>query len=633
MATSLGVVVESAAMPLGGVLLLMAFRTGCARGRRRSARRFQSCLPGFVVPPTAPSSRLDLLPTTPQGLLKHLEESTSGGAEAVRSRGVVIGYDHRKAGSISSERFAVVAAQACALRGVKAFVFSRIVATPLVPFSVAKLGAAAGIMVTASHNPKEDNGYKVYWGNAAQIIPPVDAGIAAAIEKSLEPWDAAAYRSASTESVRALELVVDPDAEFGIVGDYLGAVAKQSRAVAAGAAAAAAANGSAPPVVYTAMHGVGTPFVLQAFEAFGHPAPILVKEQCDPDPLFPTVAFPNPEEGKGALERSFATAEAAGATLVLANDPDADRLAVAERRGSAADGDWYVFSGNEIGCLLADWLLRCEARDRGKLSGGAADGTDDAASLAASLSADLAPLGDDVYVLATTVSSKAIRAVAHHYGAKFTETLTGFKWIGNVASNLRAGGAKVVLGVEEAIGFCVSDVVLDKDGVCAAAVFAEMAASLARCGQTCLGRLEQLREATGYFVSCNKYLRVTDSSTVDAIFARLRNGGRYALCMGEFVIQDVRDLTGAGLDTSIAGGKPALPTSSSHMVTISFRNSCVVTLRTSGTEPKLKWYAELRGDNREQARAEMAKVMDALFDFVLTPEAFGLARPEVEIIG
>lgn len=567
----------------------------------------------------------------PQGLLKHLEESTSGGAEAVRSRGVVIGYDHRRAGTISSERFAVVAAQACALRGVKAFVFSKIVATPLVPFAVAKLGAAAGIMVTASHNPKEDNGYKVYWGNAAQIIPPVDAGIAAAIEESLEPWDAEAYRNASTESVRALELVVDPDAEFGIVRDYLAAVTKQSRAVAAGAAGSA--NGSAPPVVYTAMHGVGTPFVLQAFEAFGHPTPILVKEQCDPDPLFPTVAFPNPEEGKGALERAFATADAAGATLVLANDPDADRLAVAERRGDATDGDWYVFSGNEIGCLLADWLLRCEARDRGTLRAGASDGTDDSESLAASLSADLAPLGDDVYVLATTVSSKAIRAVAHHYGAKFTETLTGFKWIGNVASNLRAGGAKVILGVEEAIGFCVSDVVLDKDGVCAAAVFAEMAASLARCGQTCLSRLEQLREATGFFVSCNKYLRVTDSSTVDAIFSRLRNGDRYLLCMGDFVIQDVRDLTGAGLDTSLASGKPGLPTSSSHMVTITFRNSCVITLRTSGTEPKLKWYAELRGDNREQARAEMVKVMDALFDVVLTPEAFGLARPEIEIIG
>lgn len=580
-----------------------------------------AALPILRAPPSRPPA---------QGLLVHLEEATEGGAEAVRRRGVVIGYDHRQAGTITSERFAAVAAQACALRGVRVYLYSRIVATPLVPFAVAHLGAAAGIMVTASHNPKEDNGYKVYWGNAAQIIPPVDAGIADAIGRSLEPWDAGAYRAVTIEGVRAMDGVSDPGAGADdVITAYFDAVRAQTTGC-------LTTNAAAPAVVYTAMHGVGTPFVQRAFELFGHPAPVLVSEQCDPDPDFSTVAFPNPEEGKGALELSFRAADAAGLSLVLANDPDADRLAVAERRatagGDGADG-WYVFSGNEIGCLLADWLLRREARARGTLPAGDGDGPDDEASLAESLG-KLPPLGEGVCVLATTVSSKAIRAVAAHYGARFDETLTGFKWIGNRAAQLRADeGAKVVLGVEEAIGFCVGDVVLDKDGVCAAAVFAEMAASLGRCGETCLGRLEKLRAATGYFVSCNKYLRVTDTATVDTIFERLRAGGRYALRLGRQVVDEVRDLTGEGLDTSFADGRPRLPTSAAHMITLTLRNSCVITLRTSGTEPKLKWYAELRGEDRDEARAEMSRVMEDLFDHVLTPEEFGLERPAVEIIG
>lgn len=545
------------------------------------------------------------------------------------SRGVVIGYDHRMMGSISSERFAIVAAQACILKGVKTFLYSRLVATPLVPFAVKQLGAAAGIMVTASHNPKQDNGYKVYWSNSAQIIPPTDAGIANAILHNLEPWDAAAYKAVTEAEVRSNALVFDPEASFHAVEEYFAGVQAQIRF-------SAAVNGATAPITYTAMHGVGKPFVLEAFRRAGLPRPVEVAEQVEPDPSFPTVEFPNPEEGAGALKLSMAAAEAASSRLILANDPDADRLAVAERSlgpgGPDATGEgWYVFSGNEIGCLLADWLLRCLARERGALAG-APDGGDDAASLAASLASPPA-LGHDVVVLATTVSSKAIRAVAAHYGAAFDETLTGFKWIGNRALELRKEGKTVVLGVEEAIGFCVGDVVLDKDGVCAAAVFAEMAGSLARSGETCLGRLAKLREATGYFVSCNKYIRVTDGATVDTIFETFRAGGRYALRIGDFGIADVRDLTGRGLDTAQPDGRPLLATSAAQMITITFRNGCVVTLRTSGTEPKLKWYAELSKASPESAREELHLLMTALFDHVLTPEKFGITRPTIDING
>lgn len=252
-------------------------------------------------------------------------------------------------------------------------------------------------MVTASHNPKRDNGYKVYWGNGAQIIAPVDKGIAAAIAapEQQAPWAScrAAYEAGDEAALRANPLVVDRTDE--LLAAYVAAVtADQRHAGDVACSAPGSGAGAELRIAYTAMHGVGAPFVQAMFDSFGLPQPTRTPEQCDADPEFPTVAFPNPEEGKGALALAMATAAKAGASLILANDPDADRLAVAEWQPSAAGGaigaagagEWRVFTGNEIGALLGSYCFERYA------AGGGVPG--------------------DALMVASTVSSKFLGALA-----------------------------------------------------------------------------------------------------------------------------------------------------------------------------------------------------------------------------
>jgi len=264
-------------------------------------------------------NELTVLQTT-QGLAAYLEQTF--GADAAHAAGVALGWDHRATAHLRSEKFALLAAEVLAVRGFRVVLLPGLVHTPLVSYAVSQLGCKAGVMVTASHNPKEDNGYKVFWANGAQIVPPHDAGIAASIDANLAPW--AAYDC--FESVD------------GLLAAHPSRVADHTDALAAGYFADMArllcrcpeANAQSPlKIVYTAMHGVGAPWLKRAFAAIALPPPICVGAQQTPDPTFPTVSFPNPEEGAGALRLAFETAEAHDATLVLANDPDADRLAVA----------------------------------------------------------------------------------------------------------------------------------------------------------------------------------------------------------------------------------------------------------------------------------------------------------------
>ncbi|KAG5848064.1 hypothetical protein ANANG_G00094430 [Anguilla anguilla] len=280
-------------------------------------------------------------------------------------------------------------------------------------------------MVTASHNPKQDNGYKVYWDNGAQIIPPHDTGIASAIEESLEPWP----QAWEDQLVRDSPLVKDPLQD--IQREYFLAIQDVCfhRSI---------NKSSEVKFVHTSVHGVGHAFVQSAFQAFDLRPPFAVPEQKEPDPEFPTVKYPNPEEGEGVLTLSFALADKEGATVVLANDPDADRLAVAEKQQS---GQWRVFSGNELGALLGWWLFRCWRQKFPEPS-----------------------KVKDVYMLASTVSSKILRAIALKQGFHFEETLTGFKWMGNRAKQLLDQGRTVLFAFEEAIGYMCCPAVLDKDG-------------------------------------------------------------------------------------------------------------------------------------------------------------------------
>uniref|UniRef100_A0A3P8UZN2 Phosphoglucomutase 2 n=1 Tax=Cynoglossus semilaevis TaxID=244447 RepID=A0A3P8UZN2_CYNSE len=476
---------------------------------------------------------LTIIQTT-QGFCHYLEESF----ENLKERGVVIGYDARAHPPSGGS--------------------SKPLAVSLQPFTVSHLGLCAGIMVTASHNPKQDNGYKVYWENGAQIVSPHDKGISKAIEINLEPWP----ESWNAEEALKSPLLKDPYQD--IHTQYFKAIQKHCHHRGVN-------KSSEVKIVHTSVHGVGHAFVQAAFKAFDLPAPFAVEEQKDPDPEFPTVKYPNPEEGEGVLTLSFALAGREGATVVLANDPDADRLAVAEKQES---GQWQVFSGNELGALLGWWMFRCWKQQNPE-----------------------ADAVKNLYMLSSTVSSKILRAIAVKEGFHFEETLTGFKWMGNRAKELLDQGKSVLFAFEEAIGYMCSPFVLDKDGVSAAAIAGEMISFLATKNISLSQQLTTIFTEYGYHISKNSYFICHDQTVIRTLFDRLRNyGGQkdsYPSDCGGFSISSVRDLT-TGYDSNQPDKKAVLPTSSSsQMITFSFSNGGVATMRTSGTEPKIKYYTEL----------------------------------------
>ncbi|KAI9915011.1 hypothetical protein PsorP6_007494 [Peronosclerospora sorghi] len=539
-----------------------------------------------------PSAMNDLVVIqTCQGLCKYLLKQVG---TSVKRMGIAVGYDHRKQASLSSKRFAELTAVVCVNYGIKVYLYEGFVATPLVPFCIEQKGCAAGIMVTASHNPKKDNGYKVYWSNGCQIIPPHDDGIGHEIMTNLAPWR---QYDDTLEELKKLfpTLIEDPTEELTKLY-FEQARTRLCRYPRINA-------NTLLKIAYTAMHGVGHAFTSRMFTAFELKEYVGVHAQLLPDPDFPTVTFPNPEEGKGALQLAMETAEANGATLILANDPDADRLAVAEQDVSSKSG-WRIFTGNEIGLLLGCWELEQYIRQHPNCD------------------------RKQLYFIASTVSSKMLRAVAQAEGLNFEETLTGFKWMGNKTAELRNAGKTVLFSFEEAIGFCLGDLVKDKDGVTAAAVFAEMAGYLETTKRvTVQQHLNALYERYGHFVTQNHYVKCYDSVKIRAIFERLRNGGKYWTHCGDYAITHVRDLT-TGYDSSQPDKRAALPTSSSaEMITYTFANGCVATLRTSGTEPKLKYYVELAGragQPREETTIELRKQVEQLVELMLQPKENGL---------
>ncbi|XP_067353210.1 phosphoglucomutase-2 isoform X2 [Channa argus] len=521
---------------------------------------------------------LTIIQTT-QGFCCYLEESFGN----LKERGVVIGYDaraHPPSGG-SSKHFASLAAAVFMSQGVPVYLFSDITPTPFVPFTVSHMGLCAGVMVTASHNPKEDNGYKVYWENGAQIVSPHDRRISKAIEENLEPWP----ESWNTEAALKNPLLKDPYQD--IHTQYFKAIQNHCHHREIN-------KSSQVKIVHTSVHGVGHTFVQSAFKAFDLNPPYAVEEQKDPDPEFPTVKYPNPEEGEGVLTLSFALAEKEGAAVVLANDPDADRLAIAEKQ----ERQWRVFSGNELGALLGWWMFRCWKEQNS-----------DAAAL------------KNLYMLSSTVSSKILRAIALKEGFHFEETLTGFKWMGNRASDLLAQGKTVLFAFEEAIGYMCSPSVLDKDGVSAASIVGEMISYLGTKNTSLYQQLTTVYNEYGYHISKNSYFICHDQEVIRSLFERLRNyGGQkdtYPSECGRFSISAVRDLT-TGYDNNQPENKAVLPTSSSsQMITFTFSNGGVATMRTSGTEPKIKYYTELCAAPGNSDVISLKKELDELVDAIV----------------
>jgi len=494
----------------------------------------------------------------------------------VRKRGVVIGRDARH----NSEKFAKLTAAAFVAKEIKVWWYETPQHTPLVPFGVRELGAVAGIMITASHNPAKDNGYKVYWANGCQIIPPHDSGIAEAILENLKPetWD--------TSVVEGSLLV---EGSLGLVEE------KYHRAVLY--AAQLYHRVIMDPeltFVYTPMHGVGLEAMKKCVEALGIASQMtVVTEQAEPDPDFPTVKFPNPEE-KGALDLAIETAERSSARLILASDPDADRLAVAEKVGDK----WHIFTGNQLGVLLGSYLLERYPTTKPR---------------------------EKLVMLASTVSSRMLAALASKEGFRFTETLTGFKWLGNVARDLDQQGFDVVYAFEEALGYMIPQTVHDKDSISAAAVFLTAASQWSGQGLTAYSKLQALYEHVGYFEDANTYLVSPSPSVTTLVFTAIRAlGSPHPTSIGPREIVRWRDLT-VGYDSKNQDHVPDLPVdASAQMITCELDDGAVFTVRGSGTEPKIKLYIECQGKSSEDAKTRAKSVLDDLLREWFKPDEFGL---------
>jgi len=465
--------------------------------------------------------------------------------------GVVIGHDARH----RSDEFALQTARVLAGAGLRVHMLPGRMPTPLLAFSVRNLSAATGVMITASHNPRADNGYKLYLEDGAQIVPPADIEIEAAIEE-LGPLSDVAVAAADSPLISRLG--------DELAQDYLDAVC---------ALAAAPDSAAWLRFVYTPLHGVAGQLALQAFKQAGFAEPDVVSAQFEPDPDFPTVNFPNPEE-PGTLDLALAQARRSAADLVIANDPDGDRLAVAVPDVDQPGG-WRVLTGDQVGALLGAFLLR-------------------------RMAAENIDLHNQLFV-STIVSGTLLPKIVAAAGAQYAQTLTGFKWIVR-AADLR-DGIEFAFGYEEALGYDVGTVVRDKDGISAALAVLSLAAIARSAGESLLDAYNALEVMHGVHLTDQLNL---PSATTTEVMARLR-----ATSPPELAGQPVTAIT------DYTGGSWDLP--SADVLSYQVAGARVV-IRPSGTEPKIKAYLEVvepvhygtLSDSRQAAAARMELLRGAV---------------------
>jgi phosphomannomutase len=476
------------------------------------------------------------------GLGLYLREKATDAAD----RGVVIGFDGRH----GSREFAEDTAGVLRKLGIKVYAFDSVCSTPELAHAIPFLSAAAGVMVTASHNPPQDNGYKVYWTNGAQIIPPHDKGISAAIDRV----------EGIPEPLKG-EPEPIPDAVWS---DYLDKVMALRVRPLTGIRA-----------VYTAMHGVGWAPLCRVLTAAGHTDIHPVPSQQDPDGDFPTVSFPNPEE-PGALDQAITHAQSVGADLIVANDPDADRLAVALQD---KQGRWTRLTGNEVGVLLADELLSHGPATPGRL------------------------------VANTIVSTVLLKKIADDHGALCGETLTGFKWLANLAL---AHDGPFVMGFEEALGYSIGEVVRDKDGISAALILLDLASNLKARNQTLWDALDRLDRKYGAHRSEQLAIKLDGQAGAAAIrgaMENLRSNPPTEIAGSEVVL--LRDLQSRVAMDCKTGASWPVPLPPSNVLEFTLSCGTRVLARPSGTEPKIKFYVEVVAENDAAARSRLPEVLEA----------------------
>ena len=474
----------------------------------------------------------------PSGMNRAVVARTSAGLVAyMKSHGlksVVIGQDARH----GSKEFALEAAQIFSGAGMKTMVLSHPLPTPVLAFATKELGCDVGIMVTASHNPPQDNGFKVYLGGTvdgityrgSQITSPTDSLIADEISKVVS----------AKNLLRADKWNIVDDQ---LIEKYVSRTARLAQ------------NPGKLKIVYTAMHGVGTQTLLSVFKAAGFDPPQLVVEQAQPDPDFPTVAFPNPEE-PGAMDLAIELAKKSHADLVIATDPDADRCAVAIQDPIVG---WRILHGDELGAVFAHVIS--QESDQGVFAN-------------------------------SIVSSTIVKKIAQNHSIKFQETLTGFKWISKIQN--------LSFGYEEALGYCVDpETVNDKDGISAAIFVAQIATDLARDGRTILDLLSDIWSMHGYHATEQISVRVKEISQVKDLLSSLRSNPPHQIAGRQVTL--LEDLS-----------KPTDGLPATDGLRIWLEGSIRVIIRPSGTEAKLKCYIEVIDKNEENSKEILSQLRPSL---------------------
>ncbi|NVD08520.1 phospho-sugar mutase [Vibrio sp. JPW-9-11-11] len=469
---------------------------------------------------------------TATGLGHYLIEQVSD----ARHRGVVIGYD----GRIDSQQFAHDTACVLTALGIKVFLTHTVAATPIVAFGVKHFNAAAAVVVTASHNPPQYNGFKVYWENGAQIIPPHDAGIAAEIDLA---------------ATKAIPLMSLADAEkqgllIWLQDDYY---QTYRQAMNDNPLLQHRHQPELVSVAYTAMHGVGASMAETLLKDAGFTQVYSVNEQREPDGTFPTVNFPNPEEA-GAMDKVIALAKQHNADLACANDPDADRFAVAVR---TPEGDYQMLTGDQVGSLFGHYLLSQTEASK-QLVGN------------------------------TIVSSTLLNKIASAHGAHYYQTLTGFKWLTNVAMQKQSEDQQFLFAYEEALGYTIGNQVWDKDGLSALVAFAQLTAELKSQGMSIWDQLEQLYRQHGMYLNAQRSIALDPTSPPVGDKLRAYPPTMIAGRAVE-VSEDLKSLTKTFAD----GTTEAIDLPASDVLIYHLSGGARVIVRPSGTEPKLKCYYEV----------------------------------------